>query len=67
MLEVVSKVFNPAHVETIRLKEPDKNFPDRIEGIKCKYCDYMRTANAIVIISHLQKEHKLKISEIIQR
>jgi len=52
MLEVVSKVFNPAHVETIRLKEPDKNFPDRIEGIKCKYCDYMnRKCNCYNITS----------------
>lgn len=65
MDNIVGKVFNPEHIRIIPLEQPDPNFPNRILGIGCVYCDKTYEYDADFMIDHLQHKHGLKIREII--
>ena len=65
MDNIVGKVFNSEHTIIIPLEHPDPDFPNRISGIGCAYCDTIYQYDAHLMIDHLQHKHNLKIKEII--
>jgi len=67
MDKAICNVFNPLHVKPIELKEPDPDFPTRIEGIACMHCDQVYRKGAHRMIRHLESEHQLTMKQIIPK
>lgn len=65
MDSIIIDIFAKKHVAPIPLDAPDPDFPTRIEGIGCMYCDKIYKTDAMLLVEHLQKKHGLKIKEIL--